>query len=229
MSNDFSSLMGMFYEPQHVFDRLQQRSRSWFPALLLTLGMAAMLWWYYHTVDFPWLIEHQLSARPDLSASQREAAAAMMQPRVLTWGSVLATLVVTPLLMAFHALVYFIATRFIGSDIRFGQWFGLAAWSAVPRLLCFPLMVLQILSSHGRVAVADLTMVSLNFLWLHLPLDHPWAGFADAIDLTVIWSVALATVGIRVWTGRPFGTALAFAMLPSLMIYGVWAGVLLLS
>lgn len=224
MSSTFSSFTGMFYEPRHAFSRLRSRPHGWLPALLITGGTALIVWWYYQTVDFPWLIDQQLRAMPDLNASQREAAAAMMRPRVLTWSGVIGTLVVMPLLMAFYGLVYLIASKLIGSEIRFGKWFALAAWSSVPRLLCFPLMVMQILGSNGQLPAEDLNMVSFNYLLLRLPVEHPWAGLANNIDLAAVWAIGLAAVGIRVWTGRGIVACSLIAALPSVLVYGLWAG-----
>lgn len=224
MSHALSTLTGMFYEPGQAFATLRRRSYGWLPAALVTFGMALIIWWYYQTVDFGWLVDHQLSARPDLSASQRATAAAMMRPRLLTWGGVLGVLILTPLLMAMYALVYFICGKFVGSDVRFGQWCALAAWSNVPRVLCFPLMIAQILGSRGQVGVEDLTMVSMNFLFLHLAPDSPWFNLANAIDLTVFWSIGLAAVGIRAWTGRGPVAVTIMATLPPLLLYAGWAG-----
>jgi hypothetical protein len=214
----------MFYDPRQTFSKLRSNPRGWLPAVLITGGTALIVWWYYQTVDFPWLIDHQHRAMPDLNANQRDAAAAMMRPRVLTWSSVLGTLVLMPLLMAFHALVYLITSKFIGSEIRFSKWFALAAWSSVPRLLCFPLMVMQILGSNGQLSVEDLNIVSFNYLVLRLPIEHPWAGLANDIDLASVWAVVLAAVGIRVWTDRGIVACSIIAALPIMLVYGLWAG-----
>ena len=40
----------------------------------------AMMYWYYATVDYPWLLERTLSTTPDAKPEQREAMAKMREP-----------------------------------------------------------------------------------------------------------------------------------------------------
>ena len=86
-----------------------------------------------------------------------------------------------------------------------------------------PLMALQIMTSGGRVAMEDLSMVSLNFLLLHLPVGHPWAGFFNSLDVPLLWSIVLTVIGLRVWTGRSLATCITVSVLPLVVIFGLWA------
>ena len=121
------------------------------------------------------------------------------------------------------ALYYLLAGKVMGTGIGYGKWFGFAVWTSIPRLLTVPLSVLQILTSGGRLAPEDMNMVSLNYLLLHLPMSNPWFGLATNLDLTSLWAVALAVIGLKAWTGRPTGTCVTVAVLPYAVIYGLWA------
>jgi hypothetical protein len=43
------------------------------------------------------------------------------------------------------------------------------------------------------------------------------------MDLTMFWSIVLAVIGLKAWTGRSTGTCVTVAILPYLIIYGLWA------
>jgi hypothetical protein len=65
--------------------------------------------------------------------------------------------------------------------------------------------------------------VSLNYLLLHVPMSSPWFGFATNLDLTSVWSIALAVLGLKAWTGRSTGACVTAAVLPYVLVYGIWA------
>ena len=222
-TTSLSVLSGMFYDPTTAFARLKTRSSSWLPLIAITLGTLLVYWWYYQTVDFSWLMDRTLAAKPDLTPEQRESTRSLMSPNVITRVSLVATLIITPLSFAVFAIYYSIVGKVTDTGLRYRDWFAFCVWTAVPRLLLLPLMAFQILTSDGRVALEDLSMVSFNTLFLHLPSSNPWAGLASGIDLSVVWSCVLAILGLRVWTGRSMGTCIVLCLLPLVLIYGVWA------
>ncbi|MES3023328.1 MAG: YIP1 family protein [Pseudomonadota bacterium] len=216
-------LLQMFYDPKAAFESTLARTRSWLPLLAVTLGSAALLFWYFRTVDFTWLFNHMLAGMPDADEAQREAIRTGLSPAVITWGGLVSVMLTVPATAAMFGLYYLLAAKFVGNDIGFKKWFGFGAWIMVPRLLVLPLMALQIVSSGGQVGMEDLSMVTLNYLVLHLAPGHPWAGLAGSVDLTVLWTIALSVVGLRVWTGRALATCVTISLLPWLLIYGAWA------
>jgi hypothetical protein len=54
-----------------AFAAVRVKPWLWWPLAAITLGTAALYYWYYATVDFNWLMERTLAASPDLSADQR--------------------------------------------------------------------------------------------------------------------------------------------------------------
>lgn len=224
MSANSTTIMAeMFYDSRQGFSRLDGRPALWLPLLAVTLGTALMYYWYFATVDFDWLISHTLAASPDLTDSQRDTARGMMTLSMMSWTTVGMTILLTPLTFAMFAVYYLMAGRFLGCEIGYARWFAFCVWTSVPRLLVLPLMALQIVTSHGQVALEDLSMVSLNALLLHLPNSSPWAGLASGIDLTIGWSCVLAVSGLRVWTRRSYAACTFIVLLPLVTLYGLWA------
>jgi hypothetical protein len=217
-----SILTQIFYEPKAAFEELKKDSRLLLPLMLLPIATAAIMFWYFSTVDFAWYMEHMMSATPDMKPEQREVMARMFSKDSMMMMAVAGTLIGAPIVYALYALYYLIASKMMGSVISFGNWLAFAAWTSVPALLGLPLMALQIVSSKGQVAVEGLNMLSFNFLIFHFPFGTPWASLANSLNVTTIWSLFLSYVGFRVWTGRSVVASILVSTLPFIVIYGVW-------
>jgi hypothetical protein len=210
-------------EPTPTFARLKDKTRAWLPLLILIVLTAGIMVWWISTLDFPWLVEHTVAAQPKATPEMRAAMEKFMTPTSMLWSSVIGAVLGTLVAMALSALYYLVAGKIMGVPIGFGKWFGFSVWTSVPRLLTVPLSALQIMTSNGRLAPEDLNMASLNYLVFHLPVTHPWASLVGSMDLTMFWSIVLAVIGLKAWTGRSTGTCVTVALLPYVIIYGLWA------
>jgi hypothetical protein len=54
-------------------------------------------------------------------------------------------------------------------------------------------------------------------------MSSPWFGFATNLDLSSVWSIALAVLGLKAWTGRSTAACVTVAVLPYAVVYGIWA------
>lgn len=210
-------------DPTPTFARLKGKTSAWLPLLILIVLSVAIMYWWISTLDFGWLVEHMVASQPKATPEMRAAMEKFMTPTSMMWSSSIGAVVGTLVALALSALYYLVASKVMGTPIGFGKWFGFSVWTSVPRLLTIPLSALQILTSQGRLAPEDLNMASLNYLVFHLPVSHPWAGLVGSIDLTMFWSIVLAVIGLKTWTGRSTGTCVTVAILPYLIIYGLWA------
>jgi hypothetical protein len=164
-----------------------------------------------------------VAARGVIKPEERAAIEHFSTPKTMMWVSGAGAVLGTPVLCALVAVYYLLAGKALGTGIGYGKWFGFAVWTSIPRLLTVPLSALQIMTSGGRLAPEDMNMVSLNYLLLHLPMSSPWFGFATNLDLTSVWSMALAFIGLKAWTGRSAGACAMVAVLPYALVYGIWA------
>jgi hypothetical protein len=209
--------------PSPTFARLKDKPRPFIPLLVLILMTLAVSCWYVSSLDFAWFREHMMAAQGPMKPEARAAMAQFLTPKTMMWSSGAGAVVGTPLICAVVALYYLLAGKVMGTGIGYGKWFGFAVWTSIPRLLTVPLSVLQILTSGGRLAPEDMNMVSLNYLLLHVPMSSPWFGFATNLDLTSVWSIALAVLGLKAWTGRSTAACVTIAVLPYALVYGIWA------
>jgi uncharacterized membrane protein YqhA len=221
--NASAMMIQTIVDPTRAFREALQRPRAWWPLVAVVAGTAAIYVLYFTTVDFDWFVHRLLNANPDLSDEQRAAALEVLKPMTVTTSTVFVALVAPTLVFALIALYYSLVGQLLGHAITYRKWFAFCVWTAVPRLIVFPLMLFQIASSHGQVALEDLSMVSLNFLLLHQPSNHPWAAWSSALDLTVVWSFVVGVIGFRVWTGESLRTSLVVNAIPTLAFFGLWA------
>jgi hypothetical protein len=210
-------------EPSPTFARLKEKPRAWVPLAVLILLTLAITYWYVATLDFAWAREHLLPAQEAVKPEVRGAQAHSLTPNSLLWMSAIGIVLGTPAMFALTAVYYLLAGKVMGSSIGFGKWFGFVAWTSIPHLLALPLSALQIATSGGHLRLEDMNMVSLNYLLLHLPLSSPWTSFANGLDLTSLWTMALAAIGLKAWTGRSTAACTFVAVLPYVLIYGIWA------
>lgn len=210
-------------EPSATFARLKDKPRGWVPLLVSILLSLAIMYWWTSTMDYAWFTQHMIASHPEMKPEQQAAMAHVFTPGRMMISASVGAVLGTIVLLALTAVYFLIASRMMGSDIGYGKWFAFAAWASVPRLLVVPLMALQIATSHGQLAPEDLNMVSLNYLLFHLPMSHPWASFANSLDLAAFWCIALGAIGLKAWTGKPTGTCITIAALPYVVVYALWA------
>jgi hypothetical protein len=209
--------------PSPTFARLKDKPRPFIPLLVLVLLTLALSYWYIATLDFAWFRELMVAAQGAMKPEARAAMESFLTPKTMIWTSGAGAVLGAPVLCALVAVYYLLAGKALGTGIGYGKWFGFAVWTSIPRLLTVPLSALQIMTSGGRLAPEDMNMVSLNYLLLHLPMSSPWFGLATNLDLTSVWSMALAFIGLKAWTGRSAGVCAMVAVLPYALVYGIWA------
>ncbi|MCG2583694.1 YIP1 family protein [Massilia sp. TS11] len=217
----FAQIAQIFYEPTAAFNALKEKPRAWLPLLLLIVSSAIIVAWYFQTVDMAWLIDRSLP--PDFPAERRATAAQFMTRNGMLLTGLGGVVAGMPIVFALFGLYYTIAAKFTGMEISFGKGFALAAWSALPGLIGFPLMALQIATGHGQMAMQDANMLSLNFLLVHARPFTPWATFADSITVVTFWTIGLSVLGLRAWSGKSMATCVTVAVLPYAIWYGCWA------
>lgn len=226
-SNAMSVLVKIFFEPKSAFESLKENSKPWLPLVLIMLSTMGLFYWYYTTVDFAWLIDHTLSAKPDMKPEEKEMIMKMLTKDRMMMTTLGGALIGMPIVFALYGLYYLLASKVMGSAISYGKWFSFAVWVSVPTLIGAPLMALQIMTGKGQIAMESLNMLSLNFLITNLPADHAWAGLMNNLSLTTFWTMFLTFIGLRVWTGRSATSCAIVTALPYVVIYGIWVAKLM--
>lgn len=226
-----SHLVNIFLEPAKVFADLKERPTFLLPALIMIgLGVAVMLS-YHMSVDPEWFTDHMLRMTGrDMSPAELEQTRQVLPgARVSGYIGAVGVLVMTAIMLLVMGLYYLLAGKITGNALTFRHGVSLGAWSSMPMVLSTLVVLIGVLTMSPQTDLNSLRLTFVDPLIVQLPYDHAWSSLAKAVDLLTLWAVALAALGWRIWGRTGWGQAITVAVLPSLLIYGIWAAVLLLK
>jgi len=227
--DSFRALALMFVDPQRGFSQVSVAPLRLviLPGMLLLVGTSMLFVYYYQAVNISWL-QDILSQGTD--PDHRDIVKHALTRNMLQASSVVGFLVTAPIVDAILALYFLLVSKTIGVPTGYARWFAFTVWSSAPALLLIPLGAAAILlSDNGQLAPSDLNLTTLNLLLFHLRAGSPWKTYLDSISMLSIWSMALTVIGFRVWTGQPLGRSILWSVGPYLLLYGVWAAVIIAS
>ncbi|QOL50685.1 YIP1 family protein [Massilia litorea] len=209
----------MFYEPSRTFQKMEHKPKGWFPLVILMVTTGVLMFWYFSTVDFSWLLDQMLAGMK--SAEQREQAAKVMSKNMMLGSTLGTTLIGLPLFFVVMGVYLMIVSKSLSHGMSFSKSFALAAWSGVPSVLLFPLGAMQILmASNGQLGMSELNPISLNSLLFHYDMAHPLSGLMDGLSLTTFWSMFLLVIGFQTWAKVKRSTAIMVVLIPHVLVYG---------
>jgi hypothetical protein len=225
--NNLDVSVALATAPSSAFEELRQRPRFWFPLVLLVVAMTGMVFWYYSVVDIEWFKDAMFSNNPDLQklpAEERAAAMAMFTRNTLLWSSVVSAVFLLPIVFVLWSLYLLLAAKVTRLPQGFKHWFAFCCWTALPMLISFVVAAIFLLMSDtGQVSPSVMQPLSLNELVLHRPLGSPGHSLFEALNVPAVLSWILMIIGVRVWSQRSWGFSMAFILLPTVVIYGIWA------
>jgi hypothetical protein len=214
--------------PSAAFAELRERPRFWLPLIALVLAVALQQFWYYSIVDFAWLTDHMFSGSSrfdSMTPEQRERAMSMMSQNMLMWSSVVSVAVMIPIVMALIAVYYLLAGKVTNVQFSFKHWFSFSIWCSVPMLIgiAASYAILAMEGANAQIGPSELQLLSANELFFHLPPSHPGAQMLMQLNPVTFWTWAIGIIGVKTWSNRSWLFSTVFVMLPSVVIYGIWA------
>jgi hypothetical protein len=227
--NNLAIVQALAFEPRQAFTELDARPRFWWPLLVVVLASAVLTFWFMSFVDLEWLIDQQLrqSAR---TASLTEEEIVALARQQASMGGLLAGIgaVATGLFIAFMLLVgavyYLLAGKIAGVNRSFRHWLALSAWTSLPTVLAvIPAALVLLTATSNQVGQDSLQALSLNELFFKREPGETGFALLTNINLFTFVSLYLATVGVKVWSGRSWLFSIVFSVLPLILIVGVWA------
>lgn len=223
----FNAMTDIVASPSSAFDHIKEHTSWLWWALLvnLLLGMAVYAY-YYSWVDFPWMVEETIRNVPaENRAEAAESIRQFMKPTTTIIFTLALIAVITFVTYIAHAVYLNLANKMtIGADIRFGQWFSFTSWvNFVGVFASLAALVVILMADNNQLASTDLQPLSLNALLVHARPGETWATWATTLSLISVWSIFLTAVGFRRWTGASTSKSWVIAVLPWVVIFGIWA------
>jgi hypothetical protein len=213
----------LFTSPSQAFAALKEKPVFALPMWLTLIGTVAITAWYYSKVDIAWMQE-QMAIAGNVPAAQREQMAAGISRPILLWGSVIAAPIAIIAITSIGALYFMLAGAITNVRFSFKHWFAFNWWAGSPQIIAFiPSLLILALSSTTQIPQSSLSPLSLNELVFHRAAGTPGYSLLSTLGLVQVAAVWLTYVGLRAWSGRSALFCLIFAILPSVLIYGVWA------
>lgn len=225
--NNLSVAANLVTAPASAFAELRERPRFWFPLLLVVLTSMFVIGWYYSVVDIDWLKDLMFANNPkiqQLPADQRAAAMNMVGRNTMLYGSLFGILIGVPFFCVITALYYWLVASITKVPLGFKHWFSLVCWTALPGLLSTVIaVILLLLRDNNQMLPTVLQPLSLNELAFHRPLGSSGQTFLDSVNIPAILGCVLAIIGVRVWTQRSWQYSVIVAVIPLLLIWGIFA------
>jgi len=217
--------------PGQACDRILLRRRSALvPYVALMLAFAALWAVYYFQVDFPWLIDRMVDgamnrAGPGVTRDAVQDRMNDLNP-ALMYGIVVFSGVMSISMILLMRAVYMmvVAKLFAPEPPSLVGWASLSIWASVPTVVSLLVSFAYVLSNNvATMMPEEVSVSSLNRLFLRLPDTSPWAGLAVSFDIFLLWNSFIMGVGFSRWTKCSFLAGQAIAIAPFAMIYGIWA------
>lgn len=225
--NNFELAAALVLEPRRAMAEIEARPRFLFPLLILMVVTAGALLWYYSIVDLDWLMDKTLrssSGTRQMTEEQLAQAAQFMSPAVVTWTSVVAVILFTIVARLLEATWYLLAGKVTNVQRSFKQWFSMASWTSLPQVLAvLPAIPLLLTAKSTQVDAGAISPLSLNELFFHRAIGEPGYNLFTNVNLIHVFTLYLAVLAVKQWSGRSWLFAAIYTLLPIAVICGVWA------
>jgi len=219
----FNAMIDIIAVPGKALDEVKQHtSWLWWPLLISIAAAAGMLAYYYSWVDFPWLVEETIRGLP---AENRAEAAEAVRNWMHMWVTVIGVVLMSFLIYTIQGVYFHLANKMTsGAEIGFGQWFSFSVWTGFVNIFgsIAGLMVI-LMADSNMLASTSLQPMSFNSLLVNASPGETWFTWASSLSLLTLWSIFLAALGYGRWTGSSTVKSWVIALLPYVLIFGIWA------
>jgi hypothetical protein len=227
-SSPVGVLSNIFTAPSLAFAVIKERPSPWLPLLLVVIGYCAVSFVYVQVVDLPWLMDRQMSQAGNMTDEQRaEAVEAALRISPTVYGAIGAVSTSISIVAVFALVaLYYTGVSFATNDgIKFGQWFGMIAWSAMPVVFGLIASFVNLLVNDARFLPQEqLNPLSFGNL---LAIDSEGLPVVQRIllslDITAMWSIVLQIIGYQTFTRRSIVRAAVVVLGPlaAIVLIGV--------
>lgn len=226
----FNAMVDIVAAPGKALDNVKSHTAwLWWPLLVSIALAVAMMTYYYSWVDFDWLVEETIRMQPpERRAEAAEGIRAFMSPTTSILMTALAIVIMTFVIYGLQATYLHLANKLTtGAEIRWAQWFSFSAWTAfVGVFATLAALVVLFTAETSRLAQTELQPLSMNSLFIHAKPNEPWFAWGSALQLTNLWMLVLMAIGYARWTGATTVKSAVIAVLPWVLIFGIWAALI---
>jgi len=212
--------------PEKAFKDMQADYPVLFPLFTLILLNIAMMALLFANMDFQWYVDYMVEATAgDASKAEQDQVRQgleMFGSTGLAGIAILGAAIGIPIIFCLFALYFMIISSVRNDGFQFKQWFSFVSWTSIPSLIgVFAAIVVIMTSSDGQLAPEKLNPLSLNELFFGMNAVQGVGNILASTDLTMIWTVALMTIGYAKWTQSSYAKSFATIIAPYVVLFGV--------
>jgi uncharacterized membrane protein YhdT len=139
-------------------------------------------------------------------------------------SGIVGTFIGMPIAFLVSALYYLVAAKVTKVPLGYKHWFSMVCWASLPILLNSVVAVIfMLLRDNDQIGPSVLQPLSLNELLFHRPLGSQGQTFLDSLSIPAFISMGLSIIGVRTFSQRSWAYSAVVALIPVVLIYGIWA------
>jgi hypothetical protein len=216
-------LIDTFIAPSKTFTDLRRNASWWAPFLLMIVVSMAMVYTAGAKIGFRKIMENQMQAQPKaqerlekLPADQREQQ--MVQGAKVTQIISYTFPLITLIFWLIIATALFATFKFaVGAGVSFKVSLAIVVYAALPLMLKTLLAMVSIVAGMSPDTFSFQNPIATNPGYFMNPADGVLLySLASAVDIFMIWTLALTAIGFTCVSKVKTGTAYA-------IVFGWWA------
>lgn len=232
VNNPIQALKDIFIKPNQVFATIARTHNwSWIPFIVICVSAALPMYYYFNFVDFNWYRELIIqSTAGDLSPAELDMMRQNFQQSQMLFISIASVIFSSIIANAVLAAYLQFASKADEECVQgFTDWYGFTWWVSMPSVIFNLVAVLIILiASDNQLSPVSLSPTSLAFIF-GIDMQSSWFSLAQAVRIESFWVMYLLAVGLSQWTQLPAKRTYIIATAPFILIWGIWAAILLVS
>jgi Yip1 domain len=215
-------IINTFIAPSKTFTDLRRSAAWWAPFLLMTIVSTIFVYTAGQKIGFRKIMENQMQAQPKAQARmeqlppdqrerQMEGGAKFMA--IISYGFPVITLIIWLIIASALFATFKVAA---GADVSFGVSLAIVVYSALPLMLKTLLATLSVVAGINPDSFSFQNPVATNPGYFMNPADGVFLySVASAVDIFMIWTLALTAIGFTCVSKVKRGTAFA-------VVFGWW-------
>lgn len=225
-----NAMVDIVAAPGKALDQVKQHTAwLWYPLLISIAASSIVFVYYFNWVDLDWLVEQRIAALPPDAGPEAADGIRAFSSKGFNMGVTVAAIVVMTFVIYTIQAVYLHLAAKVASEaeLSFGQWFSFSAWTAFVGVFAALAMLIVILTSgNNQLSEADINPLSINSLLIHASPGDDWFNWGNSLSLTHLWMLFLMSLGFARWTGSSMVKSTIIAVLPWVLIFGIWGAMI---
>jgi len=216
-------IINTFIAPSKTFTDLRRSAAWWAPFLLMAIVSTIFVYTAGQKIGFRKIMENQMQAQPKAQA-RMEQLPPDQRERQMEGGAKFTAIisycfpVITLIIWLIIATALFATFKVAaGADVSFGVSLAIVVYSALPLMLKTLLATLSVVAGINPDSFSFQNPVATNPGYFMNPADGVFLySVASAVDIFMIWTLALTAIGFTCVSKVKRGTAFA-------VVFGWWA------